>query len=65
MAEVVIMDAGIGGVSLPSESRAELGCEHEVPAVSALRILKVRKGDTDPTNEKFPLKMIGIEKLKT
>jgi sulfide:quinone oxidoreductase len=26
---------------------------------------KVRKGDTDPAYEKFLLKMIGIEKLKT
>ena len=63
MAKVVIMDAGIGDMSLAYEIRTGPGREHEV--LAALRMLKVRKDDTDPAYEKFLLTMIGIEKLKT
>lgn len=56
MAKVVIMGAGIGGVSRAYEIRAGLEPHFK---------RNVRAGSTDPVHEKFILKMMGIEKLKS
>ncbi len=66
MAKVVMMGAGIGGISQVCELRQALGREHSNMPIACEKYFlhKVRRAKTEPCYEKAVMKMVGAVRLK-